>query len=201
MSIETAQVEDWFSSQLYIEDVSDVLPLAKKACIGIENRLITQPLAITCEGITTYPMDSVFDADEYTPLRNKIIDVATNMAAQQGVDMFKYRAGIKELWVNKMNEGSEHVMHSHAPSAYSGCLYVECPEGSAPTRFFNPIHSLTLTCPLPARTKTNYEWVDFSLQEGKVLLWNGWLAHSVPANRSKTPRYTISFNIVIERNK
>jgi uncharacterized protein (TIGR02466 family) len=193
--------EDWFSSQLFIDDISDVLSLAKKACIGIEDRLVTQPLAISYGGITTYPRDSIFDSDEYAPLRDKVIEVVTKAARMQGIDMTKYHIWISELWVNKMNENSEHATHSHAASAYAGCMYVDCPEGSAPTRFLNPIHSLALTCPLPIQTKSTYEWVDITPQDGKVVVWNGWLPHSVPTNNSKTPRYTIAFNAFIKENK
>jgi uncharacterized protein (TIGR02466 family) len=188
-------MEHWFSSQIFIGDMSDVLPLAKKACDGIENRFITQPLAITHGGITTYPNDSVLTTEEYAPLRNKIISVANAAATQQGIDVSKYNARIPEIWINKMNEGSTHGIHSHAPSSYSGCLYVNCPEGSAPTRFFNPIHSLAITCALPVNTTSSYEFFDVTPQDGMVVLWNGWLSHNVPPNKSKTSRYTISFNI------
>lgn len=194
-------VENWFSSQVFTADMSDLLPIAKQVSVGIENRLITQPNAIDYGGITTYPRDSIFDADEYAPLRDRIISLVTSIAIQQGVDMAKHHIWLSELWVNKMNENSEHGIHSHAPSAYSGCFYVECPEGSSPTRFFNPIYSLTLTCPLPTETQVTYEWVDIAPQEGKVVVWNGWLAHKVPSNKSKTPRITISFNTLIKENK
>lgn len=194
-------IEDWFSAQIFITDMSNLLPIAKQVSVGIENRVITQPNAITYGGVTTYPRDSIFDSDEYVPLRDRIIELVTAIAIQQGIDMTKHHVWLSDLWVNMMNENSEHGVHSHAPSAYSGCFYVECPIGSSPTRFFNPIYSLALTCPLPADTKATHEWVDIAPQEGKVVVWNGWLAHNVPPNRSKTPRVTISFNALIKENK
>jgi hypothetical protein len=58
-----------------------------------------------------------------------------------------------------------------------------------------------MTCPLPVETRSTYEWVDIGGQEGKIIVWNGWLAHKVPTNNSKTPRLTISFNTSIKENK
>ena len=190
-------VENWFSTQLFVGDFSDVLPLAKKAFIGMESKKITQPNAITHGGITTYPKDYVFDSKEYIPLINKIIEVTTNVAIMQGVDMSDNQIWITELWTNTMNKNSKHWPHSHAPSAFSGCLYVECPQGSSPTRFHNPMYSLVVTCPLPGENPSTYEWFDVPAIEGNVAVWNGWALHSVPPNQSETPRLTISFNAII----
>jgi len=194
-------VEDLFSSPIFSADFSGSMGLARKACVDIESRAVTQPYAITNGGITTFPIDSVFQSDEYAPLRDHIIELVTHVAEKQGIDMSKHHVWLSELWVNKMNTGSEHKIHSHAPSAYSGCVYVECPEGSAPTRFFNPIYNLALTCPLPVFMKSNCESIDIPPQEGSIVIWNGWLAHNVPPNNSKTPRLTISFNTLVKENR
>lgn len=183
-----------FPSQLFVEDLTSILPLAKQACIDIEKRKVTQNHAITNDGVTTYPNDEVLASDEYSELKNELINVISKVATLQNVDMSKHYVAITQLWANKMNENSEHGIHTHSPCSYAGCLYVTCPEGSSPTRFYSPIYNLTLTTFVPSNNVVNYEWVDIIPLEGKVLVWNGWLAHSVPGNRSKTPRYTISFN-------
>jgi uncharacterized protein (TIGR02466 family) len=191
-------IENWFSTQLFVDNIGELLPLAKKAFMGMESKKITQPEAITHGGITTYPKDDVFDSEEYIPLINKIIEVTTNAAIMQGIDMKANEIWITQLWTNAMNKNSKHESHSHAPSAFSGCLYVQCPQGSSPTRFHNPIYSLVATCPLPSENPSTYSWFDVPPIEGNIAVWNGWALHNVPPNESETPRYTISFNAIIK---
>ena len=192
-------VENWFPSQLFVEDISSVLHLAKKACAGIESRPNVQKDAISNGGITTYPNDRVLAGNAYIALRNEIKKVISAVASVQNVDMSKHEVEITQLWANKMNTGSEHGIHTHSPSAYAGCLYVTCPEGSSPTRFYSPIRNLVLTATVPSDNVVNCGWVDVAPAEGRVVIWNAWLAHSVPPNESKTPRYTIAFNANINK--
>lgn len=190
-------IENWFSTQLFVTDASSELSLAKKACTGLNTRDAVQQYAISNNGITTYPNDSVIRTPEYAPILLKIEQLISEVAVTQMIDMSTHRVCISEIWANEMLEGSEHAIHSHVPSHYSGCFYVDCPDDSAPTRFYNPIFHLTLCAALPVNNSVNYGWVDVPASEGKVVIWNGWLAHNVPVNQSKTPRRTISFNAFI----
>jgi uncharacterized protein (TIGR02466 family) len=103
------------------------------------------------------------------------------------------------LWVNLMPEGAAHTGHIHTNAVLSGTYYVTVPEGSSPIVFEDPRHPLMMAAPprkpsAPAEHRTNFSMTP---APGTLVLWESWLRHEVPLNRSSQPRISASFNCVI----
>jgi uncharacterized protein (TIGR02466 family) len=103
------------------------------------------------------------------------------------------------MWVNVLPEGGSHSSHIHTNAVLSGTYYVTSPEGSGPIVFEDPRHSLMMaapqrkaSAPRPLRT-----YVSQAPVPGSLLLWESWLRHEVPVNRSPGDRISVSFNLVI----
>jgi uncharacterized protein (TIGR02466 family) len=103
------------------------------------------------------------------------------------------------MWVNVLPEGGSHTSHLHTNAVVSGTYYVTVPEGSGPLVFEDPRHALMMAAP-PRKTNAPREhqtYVSVPPEAGTLLLWESWLRHEVPLNRSAGERISVSFNCCI----
>ncbi len=100
------------------------------------------------------------------------------------------------LWVNVLPEGGFHAAHIHPHSVISGTFYVSIPKGASALRLEDPRHAMMMASP-PRKAKAaqdNQAFVSLAPQPGTLLLWESWLRHDVPVNRSADERVSVSFN-------
>lgn len=100
------------------------------------------------------------------------------------------------LWVNVLPEGGFHAAHIHPNSVISGTFYAAVPKGASAIRFEDPRHAMMMAA--PPRTKKavleNQSFVSIAPEPGTLLLWESFLRHDVPMNRSEEERISVSFN-------
>jgi len=103
---------------------------------------------------------------------------------------------LDSLWVNVLEPGGVHTGHIHPHSIVSGTVYIAVPEGSASLKLEDP--RLPMMMARPTLTEQASEdrrsFVYLTPAPGKVILWESWLRHEVPPNRSDEIRISISFN-------
>jgi len=100
------------------------------------------------------------------------------------------------LWVNVLPEGGFHAAHIHPHSVISGTFYVSIPKGASALRLEDPRHAMMMASP-PRKARVaqdNQAFVSVAPQPGTLLLWESWLRHDVPVNRSAEERISVSFN-------
>lgn len=103
---------------------------------------------------------------------------------------------LDSLWVNVLEPGGVHTGHIHPHSILSGTVYIAVPEGAASLKVEDPRLAMmmarpTLTVTAPEECRA---FVYLRPRPGKVLMWESWLRHEVPINRSEDLRISISFN-------
>lgn len=111
-------------------------------------------------------------------------------------DLGRAKLTLDTMWVNVLQPGGVHAAHIHPRSVLSGTVYVATPPGSSAIKFEDPRLGLMMAAP-PRRPKAELGQKPFVYEEplpGTLLLWESWLRHEVPANRSADPRISISFN-------
>lgn len=100
------------------------------------------------------------------------------------------------LWVNVLPEGGHHAAHIHPNSVISGTFYVAVPKGAGAIRFEDPRHAMMMAAP-PRKKKSaieNQSFVTISPEPGTLLMWESFVRHDVPMNRSEDNRISVSFN-------
>ncbi len=99
-------------------------------------------------------------------------------------------------WVNIMPAHVQHAGHIHPHAVISGTYYVAMPSGASPLKFEDPRLGLMMNAPevKPKPRLQNQRFVSLQIKTGDVVLFESWLRHEVPANASKTPRISVSFN-------
>lgn len=111
-------------------------------------------------------------------------------------DLGSGKLEMDSFWVNILPEGGFHAAHIHPHSVISGTFYVSVPKGAAALRLEDPRHAMMMAAP-PRKAKAaleNRAFVTVEPQPGTLLMWESWLRHDVPMNRSAEDRISISFN-------
>ncbi|MFN7684133.1 MAG: TIGR02466 family protein [Oligoflexia bacterium] len=99
------------------------------------------------------------------------------------------RIELSSCWVNIMGRHCHHSFHLHPLSVISGTYYVRVPRGSGAFKIEDPRLSAFMGRP----SQENPFW-SFEPKPGALLLFESWLRHEVPANRSDEDRVSVSFN-------
>jgi uncharacterized protein (TIGR02466 family) len=101
-----------------------------------------------------------------------------------------------DCWVNLMSRGVAHGLHLHPQSVISGTYYVRVPDGSAALKFEDPrLDRFMAAPPRHARHGVGRQtWVSSPAAEGKLVMFESWLRHEVPAQPVNALRVSVSFN-------
>ena len=149
-------------------------------------------------GYTSYA--SLNDLTWRSPVMAEIAGVfdahVARFARSMDFDLGRRRLAADSLWINILKPGGHHTAHIHPHSVISGTYYVEVPKGAGAIRFEDPRHGLMMAAP-PRKTSArfgNRAFVDVAPKAGTLLLWESWLRHEVPENRSRSDRISLSFN-------
>ncbi len=117
-------------------------------------------------------------------------------AGQLELDLRGRKLALDNIWVNLLDPGGAHSGHIHPHCVVSGTYYVRAPDGASSIRFEDPRLAMMMAAPLP-RTDAAQEhqrFVHVQPAAGDLFIWESWLRHEVPPNRSATPRVSVSFN-------
>ena len=101
-------------------------------------------------------------------------------------------------FVSRMVEGEHHESHYHPGAILSGLFYLNVEENSAPILFedprvIRPFNGMDWSDPNDLNEYNTYE-VSYLPKAGDILIWEAWLKHRVPSNKSKC-RETFVFNV------
>jgi uncharacterized protein (TIGR02466 family) len=112
---------------------------------------------------------------------------------------FERNLGIANYWININKKNQYNKMHIHSSSILSGVYYAATPPQSGCIIFHNrPETSFILDelVHVGAKvTKFTATTQAFQPKAGAVLIFPGWLQHSVEENRSEEDRISIAFNL------
>ena len=97
-------------------------------------------------------------------------------------------------WFIMMRNGDYAHFHDHAPSDLSGVLYYKTNSADGDIHFNAPHPFFKMS---KCFSKYDQSW-KHTPQEGKILLFPGWLQHGVATNMTDNIRIAISFNITFK---
>ena len=136
---------------------------------------------------------------------NDIIDHGMQQLRQsidESVLAFQLKTGsqprplkIVESWVNDYAHGGYMSEHEHPGNVISGVYYHQADEQAGSLWFRNP-NALMLNGHWPGVDVNHYQNIPVPTQEGRLILFPSWLAHSVGTVLSKDKhKISISFNL------
>ena len=137
-----------------------------------------------------------------SPLLGDAARVITPTLVDFGVHLFgeRLRWGLKEMWVNVLDEGGRQAMHNHANSFISGIVYLTPTHPGSQTVFMKSPGGSEFMFKNDHKGTTPNEfsadkWVSPAPEPGDMVLFPSYLMHAVPPNQGKR-RITLSFNAI-----
>ena len=104
---------------------------------------------------------------------------------------FTMRDYVLESWFAKFEKGNYAHIHSHGHADISGAYYYKTNGEDGKFWFESPNPYLSTS---KCYTSLSQRW-EYKPQEGKILLFPGWLKHGVKTNNTDNTRISLAFNI------
>lgn len=150
-------------------------------------------------GYTSYASlsDMHYRSPAFQQLESFLQPQVEKFAKVQGWKLKGQSLSMTACWMNVMPRGCYHTLHLHPHSVISGTYYVTVPAGSSGLKLEDPRMSFYMNAPVREARKVDL-YQTLSPKAGMFVMFESWLRHEVPPNRSKQPRVSISFNYSIE---
>tara|TARA_R110000824_G_scaffold118960_2_gene271631 strand:+ start:264107 stop:264808 length:702 start_codon:yes stop_codon:yes gene_type:complete len=134
--------------------------------------------------------------NELAEIRRIIGNACVSCANHLSFDFDKFELFYQEMWLNKNGPNDFNKAHVHPNSMLSGAYYAKVPPSSGNIEFYDPVRERVMSVfPVKERTRINTQAMEYKAEEGLLLIFPGWLQHSVQPNRSNDFRVSISFNM------
>ena len=121
-------------------------------------------------------------------LQNEIDYLVREYCLSVGIQYTNY---VRTSWFSLFEEGDYAHIHNHMSASISGCYYYETNQNDGNIFFKTPLPQLYTN---PAFVGLSNR-VEVQAENGKFLLFPGWLEHGVSTNETKDRRISLSFNI------
>ena len=116
-------------------------------------------------------------SDEFKWISNQAIELAKENNPHD-IDMFVY-----DCWGAIYNEGNYTIRHNHWQHLWSFVYYVRCPENCAPLVLDGMV------------TQFGRMGNHFYPSDGDMIMFPGWVNHSVPKHESSSDRVVVAGNL------
>ena len=139
---------------------------------------------------------SVLELAALPELQQWALEAGSNVLQWFGVTGAKL--AVRQSWVDVARPGMQQNEHAHEGSLLSAIYYVEAAEGCGDLVFQDPVaarrahRAFTGT---NARTMQSAQQMNHTPIEGRMLMFESWLPHSVSGNKSTTPRVSIAIDL------
>lgn len=132
---------------------------------------------------------------ECTGLSDQVISFADDVCDE--LTIVRESITVSACWANVVATGGSVRSHYHPNNYLSGSYYLQVDETNGAIEFNDPrAQSGIIVPPARDRDRANRDRDSISVRDGLLLIHPSWLMHAVPANRSKLPRISISFNLM-----
>ena len=113
-----------------------------------------------------------------------------NICTQAGLPALR----LYNLWFNVNPPFSYNTIHNHHGAVLSGAYYIQVPEDSGNIEFYRDDQSEYYIPQLESYNSFTSQKKVLTPVEQQLLVFPGWLRHSVSQNKSSKERISLSFN-------
>jgi uncharacterized protein (TIGR02466 family) len=101
---------------------------------------------------------------------------------------------VLNLWVNVNRRGHYNSTHAHPKTLLSAVYYVRTPNSCGNIRFYRN-DGMLQTTDLNFSNEVFAAGIEFSPEEGELIVFPAWLPHEVLQSNSDEPRISLAFNL------
>ncbi len=182
--------------------IADAGKLNETIDIGIERIRSTEPNSLpatwSCDLYTTIGSPTtLLQHKEFEPLREVILREANDFANALELEIDRFPLKFTECWLNIYGEGHAQEVHHHSNAVISGIYYAKAPAGSGDLLIHSPYMDIMLDPPTRKSNGLNVKVMPVTPKEGKMILFQSFVKHSVKPTRGKAERISIAFNLTM----
>lgn len=133
---------------------------------------------------------ALFDRPTFGALRAACEQAFASVLAETGSSGSRFRVA---AWANVHDRGGLNQPHMHRSALASGTVYLAVPPGSGRLVFRDPRPGVHLTAP-EGGFPNGLATVGYEPVVGQLVVFPGWLEHSVEQHQSDAPRISIAMN-------
>jgi uncharacterized protein (TIGR02466 family) len=138
--------------------------------------------------------------DRVPPTLTKLLEILTEQCQTCAKEFgFGRRLGIANYWININKKNHYNKMHIHSSSILSGCYYAATTPQSGNIILHNRPEASYILGEMKnigaGESRYTATAQAFQPKAGAVLVFPGWLQHSVEENKSDQDRISIAFNL------
>ncbi len=140
---------------------------------------------------------SKFDVlNEHIDLKNSIID-KFNVFKTKVLCYYDTNFQITTSWVTKVLENTSSHFHNHKNCFYSGVLYFDGIDNSAPIEFSDEnLKPQSFLVEAKSENLYNNNYWRYFPKKNDIIFFPSYLNHRVGLHNSNIPRYSLAFNII-----
>ena len=147
-----------------------------------------------------YQSTALTKDDRVPPTLTKLMGILVQQCQTCSMEFgFERNLDLANFWININKKNNYNKMHIHPSSILSGTYYAATPPQSGGIIFHNRPETSYILAELTrlGAKNTRFTTTDQACEPkaGGVLVFPGWLQHSVEENRSEEDRISISFNL------
>ena len=195
-------VEFWFPTPIYyaqvenetldliqaelsvaVDALRDIGAFSKAEGWGVSTHSVSDPTFV----------DNIIDSCNLTMLKNEIYLHVTHYMRELNSAVNK-KFKIHASWFTETKPKEYTRVHNHGSADISGVYYFKTNSNDGDITFLSPVQLL----PAIIFTKLK-DTVTYKSSIGKLILFPGWMYHTVNENESEDTRISVSFNIYFER--
>jgi uncharacterized protein (TIGR02466 family) len=141
--------------------------------------------------------DDLHLREEWFPIRD--IFLSRVAAAVDDMGILHEDLHINCMWGNSHVDKSQHEIHHHPNSMFSGVFYLNAPEGSGDLFFTDPRGPISNTYVFDYKPGfNNFEIYKFKPTQGKIFIFPSWLQHGTQPGNFIGERISLSFNVMLK---
>jgi len=189
------KVEYWFPTPIWITDIDINNDELKTACLKLKEDNLSCRVLSNMGGWQSNDLYPEHNIAVFRKLLKSLTE-SINHIAEHDYSISDRVACISQYWIN-INKGSHtNQVHIHPGAFLSGVYYVSAPEGSGKIHFERDSKEIYAMGCLKIGGKTVVSGMncEYEPKEGRLLLFPGWLPHSVLPNTTDEERISIAFN-------
>lgn len=193
------KVDYWFPTPIWMVDLDVNNDELKTACIKLkednEGRVYSNR-----GGWQSNDLHPEYSVSVFQQLVTKVTEQSDSILSVDYAQNDRCTA-VNNFWININQKGHSNQVHSHPGSFLSAVYYVSVPEGSGSIVFERDSKDSFImgTFHLNGQTPVSGVTCEYPPVEGRLLIFPGWLYHSVLPTTTDSERISIAFNIGLKR--
>lgn len=135
------------------------------------------------------------------PIINEIRDFGLNAATQYCRSFFNHETTtddffVRRGWINVYNPFFSQKYHNHRQADLSAVYYIDVEDDTGGLQFIDPRGGLGW---MPTDQSKQFNVFNITPENGDLIVFPGWILHSIGMNQSNKPRISLAMDIHMKR--